>query len=180
MSDTDLQDRVAALETRAARIRPATEGADGWANFVESRILEESEFLQSVMAHALASFQNDILDRCKTAIAEALSQRVRGTFDAKEKYVSNDVVVCDGASFVAKRDNPGPCPGAGWQMIAKQGQRGIAGPRGEPGKDGTRIVGWVVDRATYSVTPLLAGGGPPGPTLDLRELFEQSKDNTAA
>jgi hypothetical protein len=62
-------------------------------------------------------------------------------------------------------------------MIARQGQRGIAGP---PGKDAPRIVGWVVDRATYSVTPLLAGGGPPGPTLELRELFLPPESDTAA
>jgi uncharacterized protein YutE (UPF0331/DUF86 family) len=72
--------------------------ADGLANFVESRVLEESEFLRSVVAHALALMRDEILDACKLIITEALSQRVRGTFDAKAKYVSNDVVACDGAA----------------------------------------------------------------------------------
>jgi hypothetical protein len=75
MTDTDLVDRVAALETRSLRFRLASEGADGWANFVESRVQEESEFLRDVVAHALAGFRNDLIDECKVLIQQALVQR---------------------------------------------------------------------------------------------------------
>jgi hypothetical protein len=39
-------------------------------------------------------------------------------------------VALGGASFGARRDDPGPCPGDGWQLIAAQGKRGNAGERG--------------------------------------------------
>ena len=45
---------------------------------------------------------------------DALTPVVRGTFAVDVKYKQLDVVVSDGASFIAKRDNPGLCPGDGW------------------------------------------------------------------
>ena len=68
-------------------------------------------------------------------------------FDARETYE------CDGATFVACRDNPGACPGDGWQILSKPGRRGDAGetgPRGEKGNKGElapTIVSW---RSTVS------------------------------
>ena len=55
---------------------------------------------------------------------------IRGTWSETETYRELDVVVINGASFAAERDDPGPCPGDGWQMIAAQGKRGNAGERG--------------------------------------------------
>jgi hypothetical protein len=52
------------------------------------------------------------------------SLEVRGLFSDKEIYKALDIVALDGGSFIAKKDNPGPCPGAGWQLIASQGKRG--------------------------------------------------------
>jgi hypothetical protein len=172
--DTDLHDRIAALERSTRRIIPAREGVDGWANFVENRVAEESEFLRDVVAHALAQTQREMIATCKTLIAEALAQRVRGTFDPKAIYTANDVVACDGASFIARRDNPGTCPGSGWQMIARQGQRGVAGERGAPGRDAPRIVKWELDVASYVATPIMSDG-TKGPGLELRALFAQSE-----
>ena len=63
---------------------------------------------------------------------------VRGTFDAAENYRALDVVALNGASFVARRDDPGGCPGDGWQMIAAQGKRGQTGERGAAGRMGER------------------------------------------
>jgi hypothetical protein len=176
--DADLEGRISALETRAARIRPATEGADGWANFVESRVLEESEFLRGVMAHAMAMFRDDILNQCKAAITEALSQRIRGTFDGKASYSAHDVVAHDGASFIARKDNPGGCPSEGWQLMARQGQRGIAGPKGPPGKDAPVIQKWLVNRGDFTVTPIFSDGRF-GPVLNLQELFAPSQADEA-
>ena len=62
--------------------------------------------------------------------AEGRSFAIRGTWSEGEAYRELDVVALNGASFGARRDDPGPCPGEGWQMIAAQGKRGNAGERG--------------------------------------------------
>ena len=162
-------------ERRAQRIRPAREGVDGWANFLEDRVAEESQFLRDVVAGALAMMQRKILDACKTLISEALAQRIKGTHDLKAKYNLGDVVAKDGASFIARRNDPGPCPGAGWQLLAKQGSRGVAGQRGAPGRDAPTIERWIVDRAALTVTPVYSNGNF-GPVLVLGELFAPSEE----
>jgi hypothetical protein len=80
--------------------------------------------------HCLARGGNDGRD--------GRSFNVRGTFDAAEAYGALDVVALNGASFVARRDGPGACPGEGWQMIASQGKRGQTGERGAAGRMGER------------------------------------------
>ena len=171
MSTELLEGRIAELEEFRRRIRPATDGQDGWVNFIESRVLEERQFALDVVAHALAHMQREILDACKVLITEALAQRIRGTFDPKAKYNLGDVVALDGASFIARRDNPGPCPSAEWQLLARQGARGIAGPPGERGPSGRSIVSWKVDRQHFLVIPIMSDG-KEGPALELRALFE--------
>lgn len=77
---------------------------------------------------------------------------VRGTFAADQKYAALDVVVLNGGAFVARRDNPGPCPGDGWQLMASQGkqgkpgEKGPRGDRGERGEAGLSVVGMSVDK----------------------------------
>ena len=109
------------------------------------------------------------------------SVKVRGTFNEAAEYHRNDVVACNGGSFIALKDAPGPCPGSGWQLVASPGKRGIAGlkgergpqgVRGEPGLSGATIRGWKIDREHYTATPLLSDG-TEGPPLELRVLFEQ-------
>jgi hypothetical protein len=39
---------------------------------------------------------------------------VRGTFEVNERYARLDIVVCGGAAFIGKYDDPGICPGEGW------------------------------------------------------------------
>lgn len=109
---------------------------------------------------------------------------VRGTYDASQFYRHLDIVALNGGSFVAKNDNPGVCPGIGWQLICSQGKAGKEGPRGVAGKDGARgetglmgksaptITGWKIDRKSYIALPLLSDG-KEGPALELRGLFEQ-------
>ena len=104
----------------------------------------------------------------------ALATRVRSTFQPGTNYVRGDVVVLDGGSFLARKDDPGTCPGVGWQLMAKQGQRGIAGPKGERGRDAPKIDKWIVDRGNYTVTPVYSDG-IFGPALNLAELFAQSE-----
>jgi hypothetical protein len=62
----------------------------------------------------------------------------KGTYDAEGAYQALNVVALNGASFMAKHDEPGPCPGPGWQLIAAQGKRGAPGERGAPGPRGER------------------------------------------
>ena len=109
------------------------------------------------------------------------SVKVRGTFNEAAEYHRNDVVACNGGSFIALKDAPGPCPGSGWQLVASPGKRGIAGLKGErgpqgakgdPGLSGATIRGWKIDREHYTATPLLSDG-TEGPPLELRVLFEQ-------
>lgn len=82
---------------------------------------------------------------------DGLSFTIRGTFAADADYAALDVVALNGASFVARRDNPGACPGNGWQMIAAQGKRGNpgepgrAGPKGDRGAPGVPLVAASVD-----------------------------------
>lgn len=63
----------------------------------------------------------------------------KGLYDPEAEYRSLDVVMLSGSAFVAKRDEPGECPGEGWMLLAQRGKRGDRGERGErglPGKDG--------------------------------------------
>lgn len=59
---------------------------------------------------------------------------IRGTWAAGQDYRGLDVVTLDGGAFVARRDDPGPCPGDGWQLIAMRGKPGRPGDKGDPGK----------------------------------------------
>jgi hypothetical protein len=116
-----------------------------------------------------------------TAGADGKPIRHRGEFQADVGYCEHDAVLVDDSSFVALRDDPGPCPGRGWHLLAAagrdgkqgatgpQGERGLIGPRGEPAPT---ITSWRVDRASYTVTPLLSNGLECA-ALALRGLFEQ-------
>jgi hypothetical protein len=64
---------------------------------------------------------------------DGMSFTVRGTWSEAEEYRALDVVALNGASFAARRDNPGACPGDGWQLIAGQGKQGKPGDRGPSG-----------------------------------------------
>jgi hypothetical protein len=116
---------------------------------------------------------------------DARTPQVRGTYDAEVKYQQLDITVCNGASFISRCDNPGSCPGPDWQMIARQGQRGIAGEKGERGLQGPQgepgkaivLKGWSIDRQNFVAVPLLSDGSR-GPTLELRGLFEQFQTET--
>jgi hypothetical protein len=107
--------------------------------------------------------------------------KVCGTFNEAAEYHPNDVVACNGGSFIALKDAPGVCPDSGWQLVASPGKRGVTGLKGERGERGAKgdpglnapvIRSWHVDRGRFVVTPILAGGDA-GPLLDLRSLFEE-------
>ncbi|WP_448113068.1 hypothetical protein [Mesorhizobium amorphae] len=56
-----------------------------------------------------------------------------GLYEAEKTYARLDVAMLNGASFVAKRDDPGMCPGDGWYLLAAQGKQGKPGLKGNPG-----------------------------------------------
>jgi hypothetical protein len=86
---------------------------------------------------------------CVAAAGEAgRSFNVRGTWNASAQYRAFDVVALAGSSFVARADDPGVCPGDGWQLIAAQGNRGKPGeqgPRGERGLPGRGVKAAAID-----------------------------------
>jgi hypothetical protein len=109
----------------------------------------------------------------------------RGTFKEDLEYAAYDAVALNGGSFLALHDKPGACPGAGWQLLASPGKRGATGepgPRGPTGiagpsgVDAAAVVGWKIDRAAYTVVPIMSDGSS-GPPLNLRGLFEQFQDD---
>ena len=103
------------------------------------------------------------------------SPNVRGTFKAGASYRAFDIVALNGGAFIARRDDPGDCPGDGWELMSTPGRRGQQGQRGErgpAGPPGPAIETWRVDRERYQATPLMSDGSE-GPPLDLRPLFEQ-------
>jgi hypothetical protein len=106
------------------------------------------------------------------------SLRVRGTWREGDAYAALDIVALNGGSFIARRDDPGECPGDGWQSLTlpgKRGQQGEAGKKGERGEKGERgpgIAGWDIDRDAYTVRAVLTDKSRSEP-LDLRALFEQ-------
>jgi hypothetical protein len=118
---------------------------------------------------------------------DAAMPNVRATWAETETYAALDIVALNGCSFIARRDQPGVCPGEGWQLIAsagKPGIKGVAGERGDRGEPGARglpgasaplIVGWTIDAKAYTATPILSDQSPAAP-LELRGLFEQFHD----
>jgi hypothetical protein len=110
--------------------------------------------------------------------ADAISPQVRGTYREDENYHALGIVALDGGAFIARYNEPGKCPGPGWQLIAKAGRAGGRGEQGPPGPSGPRgapgasIHGVKIDRTKYAVQFIMSDGSD-GPRLDLRGLFEQ-------
>jgi hypothetical protein len=183
MSTDLLEGRVAELEARAQRLVLAGDDRGGgwgaWQNLLELRLMQFQDGERALLTEVVATLQRNFEQTVKTAIDTALARRIRGTWDPKAEYLANDMVAKDGGTFIARRNDPGPLPGPYWQLLAKQGARGVAGERGLSGRDAPRITGWVVDRAAFTVAPKLSDGSV-GPVLELRELFEPSADNAAA
>jgi hypothetical protein len=106
---------------------------------------------------------------------------IKGTYREGETYGFLNIVALNGSSFIARRDNPGPCPGDGWQLIAsagRPGKPGVKGERGEPGQRGERgppglnIQNWKLEPEKYLLTPMMEDSHE-GPTANLRPFFER-------
>jgi hypothetical protein len=203
-SAAEIHRRMATMvENRLAQIREPADGprgeagprgepgAPGKIEHVHKYVEGSVHYRADVVSHRGATFQalcdtareppHDDWICLAAAGRDAPMPRVRGTFSETERYLRHDIVALGGSSFIARKDNPGPCPGADWQLIAsagKPGRQGIKGERGEAGAPGPQgaaapiIVGWQIDRAAYTATPVMSDGGE-GPPLELRTLFEQ-------
>jgi hypothetical protein len=64
------------------------------------------------------------------------SFEIVGTYKPDAEYRALNVVALNGGAFVARRDEPGQCPGEDWQLIASQGKQGKPGERGAIGPKG--------------------------------------------
>lgn len=113
---------------------------------------------------------------------DGITPRLRGGFDAHERYRRFDIVTCYDNCYIARRDDPG-LPGhddGAWQLIAKgsRGPTGADGPRGQRGARGPRgeyapeIIAWTLDVERYVAHPTLSNGKAGAP-LDIRPLFER-------
>lgn len=102
---------------------------------------------------------------------------IRGTWTSENEYQALDVVALNGAAFVARTDNPGPCPGEGWQLMSAQGKRGPAGERGDKGDKGERgLPGASIERSVLDdATGLLTFDLTDGTSIhcDLAPLAER-------
>lgn len=105
--------------------------------------------------------------------ADGRSFTVRGTWQDGEAYQRLDVIALNGGSFAARKDDPGPCPGEGWQLIAAQGKAGKPGERGqalrgERGMAGAPVI--AVDVSDEGMLTLTNGDGSVA-TCDLYPLL---------
>jgi hypothetical protein len=110
---------------------------------------------------------------------DAQTFNLRGTYEPGKTYARLDVVTVNYSWAVAMRDDPGPCPGAGWMTgpVGKTGASGARGPKGDKGDNGDTILDWHIDASKYLAVPILSSG-KEGPVLHLRALFEQFEIET--
>jgi hypothetical protein len=99
--------------------------------------------------------------------------RPRGTYDPSKDYKRLDITMLNGSSFVALRDDPGPCPGENWQLVASAGKRGQQGPKGERGERGPvgpSIKGCDLEAERYTL--ILNQNDGASVCINLRPFFE--------
>ncbi|AZO77491.1 MULTISPECIES: hypothetical protein [unclassified Bosea (in: a-proteobacteria)] len=102
--------------------------------------------------------------RAGTDGKDGRSFTIRGTWAEDAEYQALDVVALGGASFAARRDHPGACPGEGWQLIAAQGKRGNPGERGREGQRG--LAGVQIARMEVSEEGLLTISNDDGSQIE--------------
>jgi hypothetical protein len=188
--------KIAELELKVAELTGAVDVLRGKepplpARFPKVKIWVENTIYYEgdVVAFAGATYQarRDTAQMPGTAdwaclAAAGSSLNIRNTYSSAETYKHLDVVMINGSSFVALKDNPGRCPDSGnWHLLASRGSRGqrgaegargVTGLRGERGEAAPVIRAWKIDRARYTATPIMSDSSM-GPPLELHGLFEQ-------
>lgn len=158
--DTSLQDFFEKAEDKLAEVKdgdPGPPGKDGKMPIIrewQARVHYEGD----IVTHNGSTYQA----KCDTGGeppggdwaalalrgADGLGFKVRGTYDQDSTYQPHDIVARLGSTFVATQENPGPCPGEGWQLFSSAGKRGdtgrpgesIRGEKGDPGEKGASII----------------------------------------
>jgi hypothetical protein len=109
--------------------------------------------------------------------SNAVSPVIRGTYDGAATYHALSIVALNGSSFIARCDDPGECPGDGWQLIASCGRAGKPGPKGERGEQGERgpsgpsVLRGEIDRKSYTMKLIMSDGSEVA--VPCRGFFEQ-------
>lgn len=105
------------------------------------------------------------------------SPKVLGTYNPDSAYIDLSIVALNGVTFIAKKDDPGPCPGSGWQLMSAMAKKGDKGDRGEPGIKGNPglpgpgLKSATVDPNTALVT--MVNGDGSIITLDLYPVLDR-------
>jgi hypothetical protein len=140
------------ITRRASSARPAQQTDWGERNAMVELIGDHVSHLAKEIGDHVADLETDLQRKIK-ALELGLAQangaldilkgkgvpglpNPRGTHDNKVIYSRLDIVTRDSSSFIALRDNPGACPGDGWQMVACGGKKGPQGDRGPKGDKG--------------------------------------------
>jgi hypothetical protein len=106
--------------------------------------------------------------------ADGRSFEICETYDPNIAYRALSVVTLNNSWFIAKRDNPGPCPGEDWKSgpVGKRGKDGVPGLPGFLVSQGRLKSAGRVDPRAYAAVPVMSDGSEGAP-LVLRDLFEQ-------
>jgi hypothetical protein len=143
---------------------------------IRAQIIEQFEDkLSAVEARLIVHMTKQFTE----AINNTKLPDVRGTYNATAQYKKLDIVALNGGAFIAKRNDPGPCPGDGWNLLARQGPRGQPGEKGERGPAGAaavRPVSFKVDRERYCGQLMLSDGSSI--EIDLYPFFSQFFEET--
>jgi hypothetical protein len=146
----------------------AKQTGEGMRDYVTQRIEKFYEEIADEIGAHTAKIQKDLEDKiAKVEAGTVRTFNIRSTYDAQAEYAALDVVTLGGTWFVARHDNPGPCPGSGWQ----------AGPAGTRGKPGAKIKSWKLDVPNYTATPVMSDGSE-APSIDLRPFFQRFLEET--
>jgi hypothetical protein len=190
--ETKIEAKIAALEERVRSVPGKLPPAKDWC--AES-VIYQGEFVcyqgstfQAIRDTATTPTLGSANWVCVArAGRDAITPKVRGTFSIKETYKQLDIVIFDGAAWIASCDNPASTiPGDGWQLFSKQGktgqrgmmgERGPKGDKGEKGDPGPTLISWQIDRPKYRASPLWSDGRV-GPNLELHGLYKQYDDET--
>jgi len=96
-----------------------------------------------------------------------------GTYQPDAVYRQLDIVMLNGSSFVALADEPGSCPGEGWQLLAGVGKRGQQGERGSPGARGDAGQPVVAAEVTSEGALVLVNGDGSTVTADFYPVLSR-------
>jgi hypothetical protein len=105
--------------------------------------------------------------------AEAYPGQARGLYQPDGVYLAMDVVSMNGCEWRAVKDEPGPLPGDGWMLGAKQGRKGDKGEPGRPGPTGPAGAAGVDAIMVRDWSLVLAFNDGTQLTCNLFPLFER-------